>query len=51
LQAPINARLGTHLGDTPPAAATSFLVGFVVIAVLTGLSGRVPSFEQAASAP
>jgi len=51
LQAPINARLGTHVGDTLPAAAISFLVGFVVLAALTGLSGRVPSFEQAASAP
>ncbi len=51
LQAPINARLGTHFGDPLPAAAISFLVGFLFLGAITLLSGRIPALEQAASAP
>lgn len=51
LQAPINARLGSGFGDTLPAAAISFLVGFLFLGAIAVLSGRVPSFEQVAAAP
>jgi len=51
MQAPVNARLGSHMGDTLPAAAISFLVGFLVLGALTTLGGRLPSLDQAAAAP
>ena len=36
---------------TLPAAAISFLVGFLVLGALTTLGGRLPSLDQAAAAP
>ena len=51
LQAPINARLGIHAGGTLPAAAISFLVGFVILAAVSWMVGRVPTPDQLASAP
>jgi transporter family-2 protein len=51
LQAPVNARLGGHLGDPVAAAAASFAVGFAVLAAVTILRGSVPGLAQAAAAP
>jgi transporter family-2 protein len=51
MQAPVNARLGSHLGGILPATAISFLVGFLVLGALTTLSGRMPALGQAATAP
>jgi transporter family-2 protein len=51
LQAPINARLGGHLGDPVAAAAVSFGVGFVVLAAATLLKGSVPGLAQVGAAP
>ncbi len=51
VQAPINARLGDHVGNALPAAATSFLVGFLVLGALTVATGRLPTPEQMSTAP
>ena len=50
-QAPINARLATHVGDPVAAAAISFLVGFLVLGAVTLMRGGVPGAEAMASAP
>ncbi|MGR3490637.1 MAG: DMT family transporter [Shimia sp.] len=42
IQAPINARLASHVGDPVAAAAISFLVGFMVLAAVTLARGAVP---------
>ena len=51
LQAPINARLAAFTGDAVPAAAISFFVGFVVLAVVAVLRGTVPGLAQMSAAP
>ena len=50
-QAPINARLASHVGDPVAAAAISFLVGFLVLAAVTVLRGAVPDAEALSGAP
>ncbi len=51
IQAPINARLSTHVGDPVATAAISFLVGFLVLGAATILRGAVPGIETMANAP
>ena len=50
-QAPINARLGSHVGDPVTAAAISFIVGAIILSALVVLRGAVPSLDQAAAVP
>ena len=50
-QAPINSKLASHVGDPVAAAAISFGVGFLVLAMATVIRGDVPSVAQLASAP
>ncbi|MEJ6390722.1 DMT family transporter [Gymnodinialimonas ulvae] len=50
-QAPINARLGSHVGDPVAAAAISFIVGAIALSLIVMLRGAVPSAGQMASAP
>ncbi len=50
-QAPINARLGSHVGDPVTAAAISFIVGAIILSVIVVLRGAVPSGAQMAAAP
>jgi len=51
IQAPINARLGTHVGDPVTAAAISFIVGAIVLSGLVLLRGAVPGGAQIAALP
>jgi transporter family-2 protein len=51
VQAPLNARLGAAVGDPVAAAAVSFGVGFVVLAVLTVARGSVPAPGTLAALP
>ena len=51
VQAPINARLATHVGDPVAAAAISFLVGFLVLAFVAILRSSLPSLEAMAGVP
>ena len=51
VQAPINARLAGSVGDPVAAAAISFLVGFLVLAVITIVRGAVPSLAELSAAP
>ncbi|QBY01731.1 DMT family transporter [Rhodophyticola sp. CCM32] len=48
-QAPINSRLGNHMGDPVMAAAISFGVGFLVLLVLAVLRGALPAAITAAA--
>ncbi len=50
-QAPINARLGSHVGDPVAAAAISFIVGAIVLSLIVVLRGTVPGGPQMAAAP
>ncbi len=50
-QAPINARLASHVGDPVAAAAISFLVGFLVLAAVAVARGAVPGLGEMAAAP
>ncbi len=50
-QAPINSRLTAQIGDPVAAAAVSFGVGFLVLALITVLKGAVPAGPAMASAP
>lgn len=50
-QAPINARLGSHVGDPVAAAAISFIVGAIVLSLIVVMRGAVPSTGQMAAAP
>ena len=50
-QAPINARLGSHVGDPVVAAAISFIVGAIVLSLIVVLRGAVPSGGQMAAVP
>ena len=50
-QAPINARLGSYVGDPVVAAAISFIVGAIVLSLIVVLRGAVPSGGQMAAAP
>jgi transporter family-2 protein len=50
-QAPINARLGTQLGDGLAAATVSFGVGFALLAALAVARGSVPPLERFAGVP
>lgn len=51
VQAPINAALGRELGAIVPAAAVSFGVGFLVLAVVTVGLGQSGAFLKLGSAP
>lgn len=51
VQAPINSRLGSHVGDPVTAAAISFIVGALVLSALVILRGAVPTGAQMAAAP
>lgn len=51
VQAPVNARLSSHVGDPVAAAAISFLLGFLVLGAVMVARGAVPSGAEAASAP
>ncbi len=50
-QAPINSRLGSHVGDPVTAAAISFIVGAIVLSLIVLARGAVPSGAQMAAAP
>ncbi len=50
-QAPINSRLGSHVGDPVAAAAISFIVGAIVLSLIVLARGAVPSGAQMAAAP
>ena len=50
-QAPINARLGTFVGDPVATAAISFFVGFVVLGAIAAARGAVPVPADLAGAP
>jgi bacterial/archaeal transporter family-2 protein len=50
-QAPINAALARSLGDPVLAACISFGIGFVVLAVISGIRGAWPSGGAMATAP
>lgn len=50
-QAPINARLGVHLGDGLAAATLSFAVGFVLLALIAVGRGGLPPLERFAGVP
>ncbi len=50
-QAPINARLAAGIGDPVAAAAISFGVGFIVLALVTVLRSGVPDMSQAGALP
>ena len=43
VQAPVNARLASHVGDSVATAAISFGVGFVILATIAVLRGAVPA--------
>lgn len=43
VQAPVNARLASHVGDSFATAAISFGVGFVILAAIAAARGAVPS--------
>ena len=50
-QAPINARLGTFVGDPVATAAISFFVGFLVLGGIALAKGAVPAPAALAGAP
>lgn len=50
-QAPINARLAALLGDSVTAAAVSFGVGFLALALVVVFRGGVPAGSTAAAVP
>ena len=51
VQAPINSRLSTHVGDGMAAAAISFGVGLALLVAVTAFRGAVPSAERLAGVP
>lgn len=51
VQAPINAALGRELGAIVPAAAVSFGVGFLVLAVVAALTGQAGAFLKLGAVP
>jgi transporter family-2 protein len=51
VQAPINAALARGLGDPTLATCVSFLVGFLVMAVICALRGAWPASDFAGQTP
>jgi bacterial/archaeal transporter family-2 protein len=51
VQAPINARLASHVGDPVAAAAISFLVGFLVLAAIAVTRGTLPALAALSDVP
>jgi transporter family-2 protein len=51
VQAPINARLAAHVGDSFATAAISFGVGFVILAAIAIARGAVPPFAALSGVP
>lgn len=51
VQAPINARLASIIGEPVTAAAISFFVGFLALAALTLVRGEIPSVQTVTTAP
>lgn len=50
-QGPINATLGRLAGDPVAAAAISFGVGFIILAVATAMRGAIPAGSVLAAMP
>ncbi len=51
IQAPINSRLASYVGDPVTAAAISFAIGFVILAAIAAARGAIPTGAGLASAP